>query len=462
MPIERRTLLKTLALGAMAAPAIGRSATRAPKQPYDVLILGGGFAGVTAARELGQRGQRCVILEARGRLGGRTFSTEVFGEAADVGGQWIHWIQPHVWAEVTRYGLGLYETPGAASPASVGVLTGSELDRQDPERNAETINSAMQRLFAEARTVFPRPFDPTFNPNWAALDHLSVQDRIDASGFDPVTHAVITAFLTTAVSARPREAGLLDQMHWYARAGYDGERLLQACAQFKLEKGTAALLNRMVADSGCKVELNTSITSVEASDHNVVAHCDDGRSFSGRTMVVALPMNCWGDISWKPGLQAGKLEASRQRHAGSGFELHVLIEGQPKPYLAFASAPNPVSLLYTDRSGPKGTVMVAMGPSTQEFDLNDDEAINREIGRLMPGARVQRSFAYDWNADPYSKGTWCDYRPGMWSKYGPSMRQAEGLIVFAGSDTANGWRGFIDGAIETGLRAAREVTARLK
>src|ERR1700733_1074164 len=99
MPIERRTLLKTLAVGAVAAPGICRSATGAPTQPHDVLILGGAFAGVTAARELGQRGHRCVILEARGRLGGRTFSTEVFGEAADVGGQWIHWIQPHVWAE---------------------------------------------------------------------------------------------------------------------------------------------------------------------------------------------------------------------------------------------------------------------------------------------------------------------------------------------------------------------------
>src|SRR5580658_2622621 len=122
MPIERRTILQGMLAGSVVAAAPGKAAP-SRKTQYDVIVLGGGFAGVTAARELARSGRRCVILEARGRLGGRTFSTQVFDEQADVGGQWIHWIQPHVWAEVTRYGLTLVETPGA-SPASVGVWTG--------------------------------------------------------------------------------------------------------------------------------------------------------------------------------------------------------------------------------------------------------------------------------------------------------------------------------------------------
>src|SRR5580693_5570890 len=135
MRIERRTILQGIMAGSVLAAAPGRAAPRT-RSIYDVIILGGGFAGVTAARELSRSGRRCVILEARGRLGGRTFSTQVFEQPADVGGQWIHWLQPHVWSEVTRYGLTLLETPGA-SPASVGVLSGSTLDRQDPVHNAE-------------------------------------------------------------------------------------------------------------------------------------------------------------------------------------------------------------------------------------------------------------------------------------------------------------------------------------
>ena len=77
---------------------------------YDVIIIGGGFAGVTAARELGHKGIRCVLLEARDRLGGRTFTGTFAGQQIEFGGAWIHWCQPHVWAEVARYGLEIVES----------------------------------------------------------------------------------------------------------------------------------------------------------------------------------------------------------------------------------------------------------------------------------------------------------------------------------------------------------------
>jgi len=442
--------------------AAGAARGRAPRTSFDVIIAGGGFAGVTAARELGRAGYRCLILEARGRLGGRTFSTTVFDQPGEVGGQWIHWLQPHAWAEVTRYGLSLYETPGAASPATVGVLSDRGLERQEPGRNFEMLQSAMRHVCAESRTLFPRPFDPRLRPELRDLDRLSVQDRLDGLDFDPMTRAAVTAYLTTNANAAPRDVGLLDQIHWYARAGHDMERLLQACAQFKLTEGTAFLLSRMLADSRAVVELNQPVTVVESDTSGVTVTTDDGRVFRSKAMVVALPMNCWTDVEWRPGIDAKKLEASRRRHAGSGFELHVLLEGNAGSYLAMAPTPSPISLLYTDQIGPSGTVMVGLGPTVADFDLNDDAAVADAVRRLMPEARVLRSFAYDWNADPYSKGTWCNYRPGMWTTSGAAMRQREGRIVFSGADIADGWRGFIDGAIESGLRAAREAAAIVK
>ena len=96
------------------SPAVSKAArdTSARAAP-SVIVIGGGFCGVTAARELGQRGYDVTLLEARNRLGGRTFTAEFAGEATDMGGTWIHWQQPHVWSEMQRYGLKLKETPGA-------------------------------------------------------------------------------------------------------------------------------------------------------------------------------------------------------------------------------------------------------------------------------------------------------------------------------------------------------------
>ena len=71
------------------------------------------------------------------------------------------------------------------------------------------------------------------------------------------------------------------------------------------------------------------------------------------------------------------------------------------------------------------------------------------------------SFGYDWNRDPYAKGTWTMYRPGWLTADLPELQRPEGSVYFAGSDIADGWRGFIDGAIESGARAATQVAARL-
>ncbi len=460
---SRRSIIKSIAAGAAVAamPVEAKQTGAAGNTPFDVLILGGGFAGVTAARELGLAGKKCLIIEARPRLGGRTFSTEVFGKRSEVGGQWVHWLQPHVWSEVARYGLDLYETPGAASPESVGVLSAKGLSRQDPGQNFGMLQAAMQKVCAESRQVFPRPFDPWFRPGFGGLDHLSVQDRLDSLQLDPLTLDAITAYLTTNINSLPRDAGLVDQLHWYARAGYDMERLLQSCAQFKIRSGTSSLIAKMVADSKAQVQLGTPVKTVEQSAKGVRVTAVDGRVFTGRAAVIALPMNCWNDIEWHPGISPGKTAASKLRHAGHGYELHIQVAGRPASYMAMAPSPFPISLLYTDTYDEDGTVMVALGPDSKDFDINDDAAIAQELQRLMPEAKFQRSFAYDWNADPYSKGTWCNYRPNMWSQYGRQMQQMEGRLAFAGSDTANGWRGFIDGAVETGLRASREIKSLL-
>ena len=79
----------------------------------DVIVVGGGLAGLTAARELGHRGRRVLLLEARERLGGRTWVSSFAGVDVEFGGAFVHWSQPHLWAEVTRYGLGIVELPDA-------------------------------------------------------------------------------------------------------------------------------------------------------------------------------------------------------------------------------------------------------------------------------------------------------------------------------------------------------------
>jgi monoamine oxidase len=69
---------------------------------HDVIVIGGGFAGVTAAREAAQRGRSVLLLEARDRIGGRTWTAPWAGASIEYGGAWVHWHQPHTWSEAVR------------------------------------------------------------------------------------------------------------------------------------------------------------------------------------------------------------------------------------------------------------------------------------------------------------------------------------------------------------------------
>lgn len=460
--LNRRSALISVAAGAGSALATdARAQVARSNDTYDVIIIGAGMSGATAVRELGARGYRCLVLEARNRVGGRTFTTEVFGERADVGGQWVHWIQPHVWSELRRYGFELTETPGA-NPTAYGIYMNGRLQSFTPARIIDAMASGIAKFAGDTTALFPRPYDPTFNPNVFKQDQLSVADRLRQVKLTPVERAVLEANFTTAANGPVDQTGFLDHAHWMARADGSMDRLLRACTQFKISTGTGSLINAMLKDSGAQVRLNSTVTRVEQNDQGVRVHVEDGFIAKATHCIVALPMNCWSDVDWQPGIAAGKLAASKQRHAGQGFELKIKVKGNKGSYQGMAPGNCPISMIYTDKITDDHTIMIGMGFPLGGFDVNDDEQVKQAVQRVMPGAEVLQSYAYDWNSDPYSKGTWCTYRPGMWSRFGAAMRQTEGRLVFAGSDIANGWRGFIDGAIETGLRASHEVLTNLR
>ena len=77
----------------------------------DVVVIGAGFAGLVAARELGRAGLDVLVLEARDRVGGRTWTDRRLGHDLELGGTWVHWVQPHTWAEMTRVRAGEHSQP---------------------------------------------------------------------------------------------------------------------------------------------------------------------------------------------------------------------------------------------------------------------------------------------------------------------------------------------------------------
>jgi monoamine oxidase len=178
-------------------------------------------------------------------------------------------------------------------------------------------------------------------------------------------------------------------------------------------------------------------------------------------VVVTSPLNVLNQIEFTPPLSSEKQAAAGEGHAGSGVKLHIKVRGQLGGFSGIAPWPAPLTSLTTELSDADGTVLTAFGPSGKLLDINDDEAIQNAVRRMLPGAEVEWAAGYDWNADSYARGTWCVFRPGQLTRYLRELQRPEGRVFYASGDNANGWRGFIDGAIESGLRAGREVAAAL-
>jgi len=406
----------------------------------DVLVLGGGFAGVTAARECAKAGLRTVLLEARDRLGGRTHTTQWNGAVTEMGGTWVHWTQPHVWAEIERYGAALEETPPALQ---LSLRRGDgDLAPVDLGRYLAKILGAIAEYMGASRFMFPRPYRPFDTGLPEQHDRVTAADPL-ARIADPLVRDFVDAFVATCVANRSREAAWVEMVRPYALAGHDYFAHVEALGRYCFRDGTRALLDAMVADGKPEVRLGAA-----------------GEEIGARAAISTLPLNVLRDVAWEPALDERKLEASAQRHAGASTKVHVLIEGEQR-VSCLAPSDSALNSLLTTHVAHGRTHLVGFGPSAELLDVGDAKQVERAVRELLPDARVLDSTSWDWNADAYARGTWCALRPGQYSRHLAALQRPAGRVFFASADWANGWRGNIDGAIEQGLAAAREVRALL-
>lgn len=430
---------------------------------YDVIVVGAGFAGVAAARECGFRGFRTLMLEGRDRIGGRTHTTTLAnGEVAELGGTYVHWAQPHMWAEISRYGLDGDLLDAFQMPDAALVPQDGGIGWIDAETFMERDHVTTTRFFENSREIFPYPFDVLAQRDkMKALDDKSVQDRIDELGLSSDESGYLAALLTMESQRPATESSYLFWLRVWANAGHNAESASEALFGKRLRNGTKSVLDAMIADGGFELRLGTKVTGVATAKDGVTVTTAHGDRVSASAVVVATPSGVWPYLEFTPKLSADRLRAAeRGLQTPQGNKAVAVLRGEPRNVVVTVGRPHPVGVLWTVSRRSDDEQVVEIIDTSAMKDIHDHDEVRAGIKALLPDAEVVEiiSEKYDLD-DEFSRGSWPFFAKGMFLDFEPSemLSQPEGRVAFACSEIAKGWCGFIDGAIESGLRAARQV-----
>lgn len=441
----------------------------------DVIVIGGGYSGISAAWSLRHQGHSVTVLEARDRVGGRAWSRQVPGGGwVDNGGQWIGPGQTRILELAREAGVATFPTfqdgdsilvydgkrtvygPGDAHSLGIPV----------PAADLHDFMAAVAEIDRLAKDVPPEA-------PWAAsrareFDYQTMQSWMDQNlstdGAKFALHSVVAGYF----AVEPSDLSFLHFLFYIAAAG-GVEELEASSLVWRFEGGAQEIPNRLADRLGDVIRLDAPVRKIDQTGSTVIVETDTG-SFAARRVIVATSPALAARIQYLPAMPASRDQYAQRMPLGSVIKCHAVY---PRAFWRDSQlngqvvSEEEVNSIF-DNSPADGVPGILVGfiegePARRWFDSPEAEVREKMMASFITHfgeqARQPMHFYYaNWAREPWSRGCYCGVpTPGTWTNFRDTPRRPVGRLHWAGTETATEWVQYMEGAVRAGQRAAAEV-----
>jgi monoamine oxidase len=492
--ITRRRLVGA-AVGAGAGLALGgvpgALAHHRRRRKADVVVVGAGFAGLTAARELVRRGKSVVLLEARDRVGGRVFNHQLAGGViSEGGGTFVGPTQTHVMRLAKEVGAKKFPTYDTGDNVYYVDGTRTTYSDQsplgivppDPEIIADAASTVTELDNMATAIPVDAPWEAASADDWDSQTLETWMENNSTYSANDRWRRLVQVATRPIFGAEARQLSLLFTVFYIASSGDEThpgtfERNFNTRGggqMFRYHGGTQLIVERIAEGLGRRVVLGSAVRRIEQNGGGVSV-VSDKVVVDAKRVIVAVPPVVAGHIRYEPGLPKDRAKLNRKLHQGTLIKAGALYD---KPFWRddgltgqALSMNGPVSATFDD-SPPDGKAGVVFGfiggdnaHAYRKLSPSKRRAAVLEEYATLFGSKASKPkefFETDWSTSPWTRG--CPVgiaAPGIYTAYGPALRKPVGHIHWAGTETSNYWNGYLDGAVRSGERAATEVLDQL-
>jgi monoamine oxidase len=440
-------------------------------------VIGAGFAGLSAALRLKQAGRSVALLEARDRVGGRTF-TEVRDDGSwiDRGGAWVGPGQDRIYALMNEFGVPSYKQydDGQAMMVVDGKqhrYTGTIPLSMSPWVVAN-LGAAFLELGQMCKSI---PLDAPWNAkNAEKWDRLTLAKWLSSNTMSKPAHDLLEMAIAGTYTSAASELSMLFVLHQMASGG--GPNFVFGIRGGSQDArpvgGMGAISRPMTAEIGDALVLSQPVRRIEQDEDGVTVRSDH-MTLRARRAIVAVPVAIASQITYEPMLPVDRSFLNQRMPNGAVIKTNIVydvpfwrhdgLSGQS------ASPNSPATITIdacTDTGDPGVLCAITEGPVARRISLLDaterrQTILSELVGRF--GEKAASPVEYieqNWTVERYSGGGMiCHAPPGVLTQFGHALREPCGRIHWAGTESSAVMYGWIDGAVRSGERAASEVMA---